>query len=135
MEAHFFLEKSILKKLILIIYISYLASPVTCLVLTAILVILLFLFRKPDLDIEEKSELDKSILITPTSGKIKKINTSDMCTVEMKIPFWSGYGLCMPISGEISQYIEEYETRFNFLGFKIQYNNIVYFVLIFFETR
>ena len=117
MNKYFFINNEIITKLF-ILFIAMILFGFYQLALIEILLcsFLGFLFRNKEMNLNDIRLSEKSLLISPVSGRyMQKTETSDSAVVNFEISLIDGYGLYMPVNGEILDFQESILNHKNFL--------------------
>lgn len=117
MKNRFFIHPYVVKRLLVLLLISFLVSWTFFFLYIAFTSFIFFLFRKKKIDEAKLRSSDNSLVLSPISGhaRIKESGGKFRITIGMGV--FRGFGVAMPFEGEVTSFIETSEniSLFNFL--------------------
>ena len=125
MKKRFFIHSDISKKIIALLFISFLVSFQFFLAFFVFLSVLFYFFRIPTIDEGRMRSSDDSILLAPVSGRTKVKVSGGKARVTIKVGYLSGFGVSMPFEGEVISYIETNENKNLFNFFPVRKSKII----------
>jgi len=120
LKKYFFITPDSSTRFLIFIIIMMLFAFKILLVFALFYILLLYLFRKKNMNVSDIRAVDPTIALSPCDGTVIKIeNKNEKNTMSVRIGMLSHYGIQMPFSGSIRSYTELKQKYFSLGKFTI----------------